>query len=54
MLFGKDLFPIIWVTMVFIMMMSFHSENVDFVMDFCMNILSGFIGALRPLKQRAE
>ena len=26
--------------------MSFHSESVDFVMDFCVNFSCGFLGAV--------
>ena len=30
--------------------MNFHSESVDFVMDFCVNFCCGFLGAFGPFK----
>ena len=34
--------------------MKFHSKSVDFVMDFCVNFLRGFLGVFHPLKRRTE
>ena len=34
--------------------MKFHSESVDFVMDFCVKFFCGFLGAFRPCKRRTE
>ena len=31
--------------------MNFHSETVDFVVDFCVNFLCGFLGASVPLNE---
>ena len=34
--------------------MKFHSESVNFVMDFCVIFFCDFFGAFRPFKRRAE
>ena len=34
--------------------MNYHSESVDFVMDFCVNVFCGFLGAFLPFKQMTE
>ena len=34
--------------------MNFHSESVDFVMDFCVKYFCEFLGAFRPFKRRTE
>ena len=34
--------------------MNFHDESVDFVMDFWVNFFSGYLGAFRPFKRRTE
>ena len=31
---------------------NFHSETVDFVMDFCVNFFCGFLRAFRPFKRK--
>ena len=31
--------------------MIFHSESLDFVMDFCVIFFCGFLGAFRPLNE---
>ena len=34
--------------------MNFHFESVDFVMDFCVNFICGFLGAFFPIKRRTD
>ena len=34
--------------------MNFHSESVDFVVNSAVNFRCGFLGAFRPFKQRTE